>query len=113
MTLIDVYGERRQAKVMQETWGHLAPKRSRSYKGSIVFALGCFGDLAVVEVDFAGLPDSPWFHEDMHRWIWDQNPEAGIYRFAGTYRRNRANQFVGDLQALDVRQWLNQHGSSE
>lgn len=59
MPAIDVYGARREAQVMQETWGHLAPTRGRKYNGMVVFALGCFGDLAVISADFDGLDDSP------------------------------------------------------
>lgn len=86
---------------MQATWGHLAPDGERTYSGHFVFALGCFGDLAVVEAEFEDLPDSPWFHEDLHNWIWDHKPEEGrIYRFDGTYCRDRDDLFVGTVEAV-------------
>jgi hypothetical protein len=29
-------------RVMQATWGHLAPKKNQTYHGRIVYAVGCF-----------------------------------------------------------------------
>lgn len=106
MSIVNAYGSRRQAEVMHDTWGHLAPEISRTYTGTFVFALGLFGDLAVVEAEFEDLPDSPWFYDDLHTWIWDQSPVEGrIYRFDGTYRRDRAERFVGSLRPAEAVTW--------
>lgn len=104
MSLIDVCGERREAEVLQETWGHLAGIAGQQYSGTFLFALGCFGDLAVIETNFEDLPDSPWFYEDLHQCIWDQRPEEGrIYRFEGNYCSDRDPRFVGALSlAVEV-----------
>lgn len=101
MTVINAYGARREAEVMQSTWGHLAPKPSRVYAGTFVVAHGCYGDLAVISIDFADLPDSPWLYEHLHNWIWDRGTEPGnVYRFAGTYSGDRGGQFAGELTAV-------------
>jgi hypothetical protein len=103
VTTYDVYGARREAEAMQDTWGHLAGDKGRAYGGHFLFALGCFGDLAVIEVEFADLPDSPWLYEHLHDWIWDHKPEEGrIYRFDGTYQCDRADRFVGDLRPAEA-----------
>lgn len=102
---VDVYRTRREAEVTQDTWGHLAPEAGREYAGTVVYAVGCFGDLAVISVDFADLPDSPWFYEHLHEWIWDQEPEEGrVYRFDGNYRSDRRVQFVGRVQQVEIAQ---------
>jgi hypothetical protein len=103
MTKVDAYGARREAEVMQDTWGHLAPQQDRTYKGVVTFTVGCFGDLAVISAEFEGLPDSPWLYEDLHQWIWDQKPEEGkVYRFEGSYCRDPHAQFDGELAPVDL-----------
>ena len=52
---------RYQAAVMQNTWGHLAPKPGRAYIGHVVFAYGAYGDIVPIRCEFDGLDDSPWF----------------------------------------------------
>ncbi len=103
MPYINAYGTRRAATVVGETWGHLAPQQDRVYAGTMTYTLGCFGDLAVIRVDFTDLPDSPWFYEDLHEWIWNQGPSEGtVYQFTGTYCRDRSLRFVGHLGSVTV-----------
>ena len=35
---------RHHENVRRETWGHLAPVRNRTYRGRVVYAVGCYGD---------------------------------------------------------------------
>lgn len=53
--------------VKVDTWGHLAPKENKTYKGRVVFAIGCFGDdelnPVVLVSEFRGLDSSPWFYD--------------------------------------------------
>lgn len=102
MSLIDAYGARREAEVMQETWGHMAPNPNREYTGSVLFTHGAYGDLTAISVDFDGLDDSPWFYEHLHDWFvnLDTEPEK-IYRFGGTYCSDRATRFVGAIDAVN------------
>ncbi len=103
MSTIDVYGTRREAEVMQETWGHLAPEPGKTYTGTVVFTNGCFRDLTVITCEFADLPDSPWFYDTLHNWLLDQEPEEGkVYRFTGTYRVDRDDPFIGVTWVLPL-----------
>lgn len=62
-----------KAQVMQETWGHLAPKKGKTYTGRIVYTMGVYdgGDInpTIIVCDFPGLPDSPWFYEHLGDFI--------------------------------------------
>lgn len=85
-------------RVMCETWGHLAPVPRNSYRGSIVFAHGEYGDLVPLRTDFPSLPDSPCFFSDLMELISSAKTEPGrIYEFEGTYtrRKNGSHHFKG------------------
>lgn len=94
-----------KAQVMGATWGHLAPKGGKVYRGSILFAHGEYGDLVPLRATFEGLPDSPWFFQDMTDWICRQETEGGrIYSFHGTYAKakNGDFNFDGEVRCLDI-----------
>lgn len=94
-----------RAIVEAQTWGHLAPACGRAYAGSIVFAVGEYGDTIPVKVVFPDLPDSPWFFDDMSGFI--QETEAvGVYRFNGTYTKykNGSYRFRGKVRAISTDQ---------
>jgi hypothetical protein len=86
-------------KVMQHTWGHLAPERRKSYPGKMVFALGEYGDYVPIHVNFEGLDDSPWFFLDMMDFITQQVKDPGIYRFNGKYINHL---FVGKVCKVEL-----------
>lgn len=52
-----------KAEVMAHTWGHLAPKKNKAYRGHIVFAIGCFGsdhlNPTALACEFSDLDSSP------------------------------------------------------
>jgi len=80
-----------KAQIMSQTWGHLAPKKNKTYKGRIVFAVGCFGDdplnPTALFCEFDGLDSSPWFFDALADFIAEQESEAGcVYEFKGTFR---------------------------
>jgi len=88
-----------RAKLLKQTWGNLAPKRDKTYKGHILFAVGCFGDdplnPTILESEFRGLDSSPWFFDALSEFLSaDQHCAAGrcrfragcVYRFDGTFR---------------------------
>lgn len=103
MTMVNVYGARRAAEVMQSTWGHLAPKAEQVYTGTIVWAHGAYGDLVAIAADFAGLDDSPWLYEDIEDFLIGQESTRGtVYRFEGTYCRDRDAPFVGTSKAVNL-----------
>lgn len=86
--------------VMRETWGHLAPKRNKSYRGFITFAIGCYdsGELnpTVLACELDELEDSPWLYDELNDWLQstsDQYQVGCVYRFVGKFRNY---QFVGE-----------------
>jgi hypothetical protein len=97
-------------QVLKETWGHLAPKKNRKYKGFIVFAIGCFGsdhlNPTVLSCELKDLESSPWFYEALCEWLSDQQEcddeksafkIGNVYRFDGFFRNY---EFVGEFRQL-------------
>ena len=98
----DVAEEHYRSEVISATWGHLAPKKNKSYSGRIVYAVGCFseGRLNPVPIvsQFDGLDDSPWLFDALNEFIQTQNNEPGcIYEFTGKFRNYR---FVGSVNKI-------------
>lgn len=91
-------------EVLKETWGHLAPKKHHTYRGRFVYAVGCFGSDSlnpqVIVCDFKPLKSSPWFYENLHKFIdsisWEptkeypprkgHGKEGCVYEWVGTFR---------------------------
>lgn len=72
-------------RVYAETFGHMAPRRDRTYKCDVTFCLTCYGDYIVIDTN--GLPSSPWMYEAVHDFAADNAGEEGeIYKFVGTFR---------------------------
>lgn len=93
---------RYRSQVMQETWGHLAPKKNKRYKGRIVYAVGCFGSDHLnpypTFCEFDDLDSSPWFYHSLIEFLENQENEPGcIYEFVGTFRNY---EFVGQRRLL-------------
>lgn len=80
--------------IKQNTWGHLAPKKNKSYQGRVVYAVGCFGsdnlNPTVIYCEFKGLDSSPWFFDALMNLVQDVNPslrkEGFVYEWTGTFR---------------------------
>lgn len=75
----------------QATWGHLAPRKNRTYGGRVIWALGCFGSDHLNPVplvcEFDGLSSSPWFYEALIDFLSEHSTEEGtLWRFDGTFR---------------------------
>jgi hypothetical protein len=103
-----------RSKIMQETWGHLAPKRNRTYYGSITFAIGIFGDDELnptpLSCNFSTqggeeLDSSPWFYDHMADFLSnyaceDRENRAGkIFKFEGTFRNY---EFKGTIRQMKL-----------
>lgn len=74
-----------------ETWGHLAPKKNKTYRGRVVYAIGCFGsdrlNPTTLVSEWNGLDSSPWFYEALHDWLGEQeNAEGCVYELIGSFR---------------------------
>lgn len=77
--------------VMVDTFGHLAPKKNYTYRGRIVYAVGCFGNdplnPTVLACDFGDLHSSPWFFDHLMEFVREQKGEVGcVYEFNGSFR---------------------------
>lgn len=91
--------------VFKETWGHLAPKRNKIYKGRIVYAIGCYDsghfNPTPVTVELVGLGDSPYFYEAINEWLQDLEDgfrkEGCVYEFKGHFKNYR---FIGEIRLL-------------
>lgn len=93
--------------VMRDTWGHLAPKSQTTYTGYVLFTLGCYGDIVVINYEFNDdhhneLPGSPWFADDLMDFVVkqiDQVEGGTILRFEGSYRKfkNGKSRFSGSI----------------
>jgi len=95
---------RYKAQIMAQTWGHLAPKKGKTYSGYVVFALGCFGSDPLnptpLECELNGLDSSPWFFDALIEFLQSIKAETGgVYRWDGTFRNY---EFVGVVQRLRV-----------
>lgn len=91
--------------VFNETWGHLAPKRNKTYKGKIVYAIGCYDSGTLnptpVTVEMPGLYGGPYFYEAIHEWLQDLEErfrkENCIYEFVGSFKNYK---FTGSIKLL-------------
>lgn len=106
MALPDAFAEveaHYRAQVLKETWGHLAPRKNKAYKGHITFALGCFGsdDLnpTVLSCEL-NIDSSPWFFDAMIEFLQSLGGEAGgVYRWDGTFKNY---EFKGTVRRLKI-----------
>jgi hypothetical protein len=106
-TMADVFAPaeaRYRQVVLANTWGHLAPRRNETYRGHIIFAVGCFGDdrlnPTALACEFGELDSSPWFYDALQGFLQDQQTEEGhVYRFDGTFRNYK---FTGKIRRLVV-----------
>lgn len=97
--------ERNRQRVIEETWGHLAPKKNKSYAGRIVFAIGCYdsGSLNPTPLvcDLKGLDDSPFFCAAIVEWLQElpeEHRQPGcVYAWRGAFRNY---EFSGTITRL-------------
>jgi hypothetical protein len=105
MPIVDPYLERKTAKVMRDTWGHLDAEPGKRYRGSILFAEGEYGDLVILRVDFGEAGNGPWFHEAINDWLIEQETESGeMYRFEGYYllTKRGEHRFRGNVRTQTI-----------
>ena len=95
-----------RSKVMAHTWGHLAPSKGRTYRGHIIFAIGCFGSDNLnpmpLTCEFKGLDSSPWFYDSLIQFLQELDKsdcEGTVWRFDGTFRNY---EFKGSIQQLQL-----------
>lgn len=87
---------------MQNTWGHLAPQKSKTYTGYFVYAVGCFseGELnpVVIAFEFGDLESSPWLYEYLQSFVQAQKSQPGqVCRFDGKFKNY---EFIGSVKTI-------------
>lgn len=91
--------------VMKATWGHLAPEKNKTYRGKVIWALGCgynYSDLnpTVLLCDFEELPDSPWFYDALIDFLQELVERGtGVWQWEGTFRNY---SWCGKLSVIPV-----------
>lgn len=62
-----------KAAVIQDTWGHLAPKKNTTYRGDVlVSSSGYSTGIQLVDMNWDHLQDNPWVYEKMQDWLYEQ-----------------------------------------
>lgn len=92
--------EKYREDVIQNTWGHLAPKVHIKYYGYIIVATSVFRYTYLLDYDFKNLSGGPWLAEDVGDFMFNSNfthDVSSIYRFDGWYKKfkNGNYQFGG------------------
>lgn len=101
--------EHNKSQVINDTFGHLAPKAKQVYEGYILFTLTSFGDTCIIDFEFDGLNSSPWFNTDILDYIFkytEKLPKTkyfGVYRFNGTYKKFKTGsyKFTGEIVEIN------------
>ena len=101
--IIDAYAERKEQQVLQDTWGHLAPKKGKSYKGTMIYAHGVYGDIVLLYATFEKLNSSPWLFEAMQEYLGGHCEDEGIYKWEGCFEKldEGCYCFGGEIKKLD------------
>ena len=105
---IDYHNHREQLK---DTWGHLAPVKNRTYRGRIIYAMGCYdsGELNPTPLlcELGDLSSSPWFYEAIHKWLQnlpeDHRGEGKVMEWSGTFRNYKLNGVIRQLLDANVK----------
>jgi len=102
--LIDVCGGRKTKEVMQGMWGHLAPKKGKSYRGYMIYAHSAYGDIVLINAHFENLSDSPWLFESMQDFIAENGEKGNIYKWAGLCRSDNEGKiyFNGKISSIKI-----------
>lgn len=97
-------------RVIQATFGHLAPRRRTAIPGWITFVNSPYSGFTVVDFAFEGTESSPWLAEAVtdhvcsliDRYVGDD--EAGMFRWEGnvTMFNNGSFRFGGEARRLNV-----------
>ena len=97
----DTHEANYRARVLEETWGHLAPKENKTYRGHIIFADSVFqNEVCVLECEFGKLDSSPWFYDALMEFLHAAEHKPGtVWRWDGTFRNY---QFTGKIRQLTL-----------
>jgi len=94
--------------VQADTFGRLAPKQKKVYKGFIVYAKTAYGQAEIIDSEFKNLDDSPWLHEHLNEFIFKHSTKVkshwGVYKWVGTYElfKNGNPLFKGKIKKMKL-----------
>lgn len=80
---------RDRERVLQNTWGHLAPKKNTTYRGEILFCKSEYNSGSITLVSSKmGIDSSPWFYDSVHEFLYsfDGLEEGYVYKINATWR---------------------------
>lgn len=79
--------------VAQNTWGHLAPKKNKTYRGKMLISHSEYSTgITITAMEWEGLPDSPWLYDSVNDFLWNNRkfiPSGGVYIAQITMRNYR------------------------
>lgn len=105
--LYDVFGKSKKEEALKETWGHLAPKYYKQYKGFIIYCINCFGCIDIIDFDFKDLCSSLWLYDHLYNFVNNNIPygQQGpkIYKFEGTYKCFKNNRYEFKGNTIEVK----------
>lgn len=97
-------------RVIQATFGHLAPRRRTAIPGCITFVNSPYSGFTVVDFAFEETESSPWLAQAITDYVcslidrYVGGDEAGMFRWEGTVTmfNNGAFRFGGETRRLNV-----------
>ena len=102
-----IQNDQRQ-RVMQDTWGHLAPEKGKKYPIEFTAAVGYFSEDTLNPILLSCGPEDgpwygPWFYEAVQEFLSDhlgEDENSGkIFRFVGHWRNYK---FVGKFRQIKL-----------
>lgn len=87
MTIKDAFADRKKNEVMEDTWGHLYPEPGSKHSGTILLAVGQYGDETIIKSEFPLLESSPQKYEIEHT-IFDWMTNKQQISWEGIYKVN-------------------------
>ena len=95
---LPIFTENRR-RVLEDTWGHLAPKKNKKYSGYILFCQTSGGLIVSIDYNFEGLGDSPWLCNSIEDFIAENVDKKGIiYKWEGNLKNY---QFSGEIKIIN------------
>lgn len=91
-------------EVVRSTFGHRAPKKNTTYRGTVVVAWGEYdsGDInPTVVQDNMGVDDSPWWYDALHDYLGQERGTPGTVKELSLTWRNYRFWLTGSRTLLE------------
>ncbi len=91
-TFAPIEAHNREA-VNRDTWGHLAPIKNTTYRGTVLFCKSEYnsGSITLIGTKFDDLDSSPWFYDSVHELLnsFEELEYGTVYEIKATFRNYR------------------------